>query len=329
MNYSQQAATSLIWPITQQGKIIAQQFSRTHGHPVIAERVRRNTLAVWVMHEFLDALGIPTDLSTSDSWNPVIQLAEDVADLMVSGVGRLECRPVSGEADCSVPSEALLERIGYIAVALDEVAGEASILGFVAEVPPSRPQLRLERLHSMDDFPAHLHYMRQSSLNQEPSQLTRLSQWIEGYFESGWQSAEELLAQYLWTPAFRQGSALAQQEAPVQVKRAKQLDLKFGNLGGEPEAQSETQQVALMLEVEQESESFMNIGVRLYPLGGSAHLPESLTVTILDEADTVCLTAQARSVDNYLQLYFRGHSGEPFTAQVTLGEVCIVEHFII
>ncbi|MBT9315866.1 DUF1822 family protein [Leptothoe spongobia] len=327
MNHSQQATevARLIWPITQQGKIIAQQFSRDHVHPAIAERVRRNTLAVWVIHEFLDALGIPTEPSTSDSWNPVMQLTEDVADLVVSGVGRLECRPVSVDIDhCLVPSEALTERIGYIAVALDEVVGEASLLGFVTEISPTHPQLILDRLQSMDDFPAHLHQIREVLVDQEsaqePSQLTRLSHWLEGHFESGWQSAEELLAQYLWTPAFRQGGAQTQREAPMQIKRAKQLDLGL-KLGAE--------QVALVLEVEQESESFVNIGVRLYPLGGLAYLPEGLTVTILDEADTVCLTAQSRSVDNYLQLYFRGHPGEPFTAQVTLGDVHIVEHFII
>ncbi|NEQ51379.1 MAG: DUF1822 family protein [Leptolyngbya sp. SIO3F4] len=323
MNYSQQATevASLIWPITQQGKIIAQQFSRDHIHPAIAERVRRNTLAVWVIHEFLDALGIPTELSTSDSWNPVMQLTEDVADLVVSGVGRLECRPVFVDGDnCPVPSEVLTERIGYIAVALDEVVGEASILGFVAEVPPTRPQLRLERLQSMDDFPAHLHQVRQIAVSQEPSQLTRLSEWLEGYFESSWQSAEELLAQYLWTPAFRQTGTAVQGETPLQIKRAKQLDLGL-KLGAE--------QVALVLEVEQESESFVNIGLRLYPLGGLTYLPEGLAVAILDEEDTVCLTAQARSIDNYLQLYFRGHPGEPFTARVNLGDVCIVEHFII
>ncbi|MEO0738379.1 MAG: DUF1822 family protein [Cyanobacteria bacterium J06649_12] len=317
MTYSQSAtdAARLIWPITQQGKRIAQQFARDHGLPDIAERVRRNTLAVWVLHEFLEALGILTDLATSDSWNPAMQLTEDVADLVVPGVGRLECRPVEEAGVCTVPLG--VERIGYVAVALDEAAGEASLLGFVPEV--ALAQLGLDRLRPMDDFPTHLHQIRQAALGQEPSQLTRLSRWLEGYFESGWQSAEDLLAQYLWTPAFRQGGQPAQQ-TPLQIKRAKQLDLGL-KLGAE--------QVALVLEVEQENESAVNIGLRLYPLEGRLYLPEGLTVKILDGENTVCLTAQSRSADNYLQLYFRGHPGEPFSAQVTLGDVSIVENFII
>ena len=85
MNNSQPAAEAarLIWPITQQGKMIAQQFASRHEHPATAERVRQKTLAVWVVYELLDTLGIAADLSTSDSWNPAIQLTEDVADLVI------------------------------------------------------------------------------------------------------------------------------------------------------------------------------------------------------------------------------------------------------
>ena len=320
MSYSQQDinATTLIWPITQQGKNIAQQFAQEHSYMAIVERVRRNTLAVWVMHEFLNALGIPTDLATSDSWNPAIQLTEDVADLVIPGVGRLECRPVLSD-DFAVPSEALVERIGYVAIALDEVVGEASFLGFAAEVSSIQPQLRLDQLRSMDDFPIHLQQVCQGTSVQTSSQLTRLSHWLEGYFESGWQAAEDLFAQYLWTPAFRQGGQLAQHEAPIQIKRAKQLDLGL-KLG--------TEKIALVLEVEQEEAAVMNIAMRLYPLERN-YLPEGLAVTVLDETDTVCLTAQVRNIDNYLQLYFRGYPGEPFTIQIVLDDVCLIENFVI
>lgn len=307
MHYSHPAIARLIWPITQQGKDIAQRFAKEH-HAAIAERVRQNTLAVWVVHEFLAAVGIDTDLSTSDSWNPVLQLTEDVADLVVTGLGRLECRLVAEDNRWHIPAGA--ERIGYVAIALDEVGGEASLLGYLPGTPSD--SLSLDQLSAMDDFPAHLHHIRQS-IAAEPS--IRLSQWLEGTFDRGWQAVDELLAAYLWTPAFRQGGPARPQETALKIKRAKPLDLGSA-------------QVALVLEVEQESE-FATIGVRLYPLGEPAYLPTGLTVKILDQADTVCLAAQARSVDNYLQLYFRGHPEEPFTAQVALGDAEVVEHFII
>lgn len=324
MSYLQQDTnvTLLTWPITQQGKQIAQQFAGDHSHPDIAERVRCNTLAVWVIHDFFVALGIPTDLSASDSWNPAMQAIEDVADLVVPGVGRLECRPVPVEADvCTVPGDALEERIGYIAVVLDEGAGEAALLGFAPQISHAQPQLRIAHLRPMEDFPGHLHQLRQEMITTASSQLTRLSQWLEGQFETGWQLAEDLLVQYMWTPAFRQGGQTAQRETPRQVvKRAKQLDLGL-KLG--------TEQVALVIEVGQDSEAFITVGVRLYPMGEQMYLPEGLAVKILDETGKVYLTAQARNLDNYLQLYFRGHSGEPFSIQVDLEDISLVEDFMI
>ncbi|MFG6104064.1 DUF1822 family protein [Leptothoe sp. EHU-05/26/07-4] len=321
MSYMQQSgnAASLIWPITQQGKRIAQQFAQEHTQARISERVRRNTLAVWVMHDFLSALGVPTDLNHSDSWNPVLQLTEDVADLVIPRVGRLECRPVLS-GDITLPLEVLTERIGYVAVALDEVAGEASLLGFGTEVSSTYPYLRLAQLRSMDDLPVHLDQIGQSQSGQLSSQLTCLGQWLEGQVEDGWQLAEDLLAQYLWVPAFRQGGQTAQRETPVQVKRAKLLDLNL-TLG--------TEQVALVLDVQQESATVVNIAMRLYPMGENVYLPQGLIVTVLDEAGTVCLTAQARSVDNYLQLYFRGCPGEPFTIRIDLDDASVVENFLI
>ncbi|MEM6252720.1 MAG: DUF1822 family protein [Cyanobacteria bacterium P01_D01_bin.156] len=322
MSYSSQNnnVTMLTWPITQRGKLIAQQFANAHSHPEIAERVRKNTLAVWVIHDFFCALGIATDLLTSDSWNPAMQAIEDVADLVVPGMGQLECRPVCGESTVyMLPENTWEERIGYVAVALNEGVGEATLLGFASEVPPTQPQLQREQLQPMEYFPAYLHQIRHEKSTPERSQLTQLSQWVEGYFDDGWQLAEDLLAQYMWTPAFRQSSQLLQSETAQQIKRAKQLDLGL-KLGRE--------HVALVLEIGQDK-AFTNVGVRVYPLGGQMYLPESLVVKILDETGKVYLTAQSRSLDNYLQLYFRGHRGEFFSVQLDLADISLVEHFMI
>ena len=210
------------------------------------------------------------------------------------------------------------ERIGYVAVVLDEIAEEASFLGFVAKVSATQPQLRLDQLMSMDDFPYHLQQVRQGPTVRESSQLTCLSQWLEGHFENGWQVAEDLLAQYLLMPAFRQRVQTSQQLP--SIKRAKQLDLGL-NVG--------TEKIVLLLEVEQPGAAVVDIAMRLYPLGETLYLPEGIDVRVIDEKNTVCLTAQTRSIDDYLQLYFRGYPGELFKVKINLREVCIEEHFII
>jgi hypothetical protein len=86
---------ALTLPITQAARTTAQQFASNQPTPEKAEQVRLNTLCVWVVNDYLEIMGIPTSLTSSDSWNPVIRLCANIADLELPGVGRLECRPVN------------------------------------------------------------------------------------------------------------------------------------------------------------------------------------------------------------------------------------------
>src|ERR687886_2996272 len=86
---------SILMPITQESLQFAQQFANEQPTPEKALQVYLNTLAVCTMNNYLRIMDIPTDLTASDSWNPVVRLAADVADLWVVGMGRLECRPIS------------------------------------------------------------------------------------------------------------------------------------------------------------------------------------------------------------------------------------------
>lgn len=93
-------------PITQATRRMAQEFANQQPNANKADQVRLNTLAVLVMHDYLQLMEIPTNLTASDSWNPVLRLCADVADLQVAGLGRLECRPVlPSHTLCSIPPE--------------------------------------------------------------------------------------------------------------------------------------------------------------------------------------------------------------------------------
>lgn len=97
---------SIFLPIAEPGRIIAKQFAGEQPTPEKAERVMFNTLAVWIANDYLQMLGIPTNISNSDSWNPVARLCADVADLEVTGIGKLECRPLkASQMLCSIPAE--------------------------------------------------------------------------------------------------------------------------------------------------------------------------------------------------------------------------------
>ena len=93
-------------PITAQIRYIANQFAARQQTKEKAEQILLNTIAVSIVNNYLDMLGIHTDLAHSDSRNPVMQLCVNVADLEIVGIGKLECRPIIGNANsCHVPSQ--------------------------------------------------------------------------------------------------------------------------------------------------------------------------------------------------------------------------------
>jgi hypothetical protein len=72
-----------------------------------------------VVNDYLQMLGIATELSTSNIWKPAIRLTADIADLEIVGVGTLECRPVQKSSQtCYIPAEVWSNRIGYVVVQL-------------------------------------------------------------------------------------------------------------------------------------------------------------------------------------------------------------------
>jgi hypothetical protein len=307
-------------PITQAGRKIAQQFANQQPTAKKAEQVRLNTLAVWVVNEYLQMMDIATDMTASDSWNPVMRLVTDVADLEIPTFGRLECRPVSiFEHTCSFPPETWEERIGYVVVQIDESLQTAKLLGFVPHV--STEELPLSQLQPPEALIDHLGQLQQSLTNT----LVNLSQWFVGIFESGWQSIEAL-----WNSqepglayAFRSPEIFVQQTANQSnavTRRAKLLDLGI---------QIADQPLMLIVELNPQPNQKTNIRLQLHPTGNQLYLPEGAQLTVLDDTETVFLEAQARSADNYIQLQLRGDMGERFSVRVALNGISITEQFVI
>ncbi len=316
-------------PITQTARLTAQQFASMQPTPQKAEQVRLNTLAVYVVNDYLQMMGIPTDLSVSDSWNPVVRLCADVADLEVAGVGRLECRPVRRhQPTCYVPPEVWSDRIGYVVVEIDESYAEATVLGFAQTA--ATEELPINQLRPAEDLLDRLNQPIQVESAVAPAvsgTTTRvnLSQWLVNVFETGWQTLETLLNPVEPDLAFSFRSAdsavLVDAEQPdVGIRRAKLIDLGM-QLAGYP--------VALIIELIPESDQRRNILLQVHPTGNQMYLPPLLQLTVLDESGLVFLEAQARSADNYIQLQFKGLPGEQFSVKVALGDVSVMEDFVV
>ena len=291
-------------PITQATRQMAQEFANQHADANKANQVRLNTLAVLVMHDYLQLMDIPTNLTASDSWNPVLRLCADVADLQVAGLGRLECRPVlPNQTLCPVPPETWSDRIGYVVVELDEAAESAQLLGFVPRA--TTEELPLSQLRSPEDLLDHLAELR----HPQPSLVANLSQWIQGAIDEGWQTLEELLNPAQLSPAIAFRGRLGTQTP------SKRIDLNGVS-------------AVLAVDARPLADESTDICLQLHPpIDG--FLPIGTRFSVLNEVGEVELETTATGTEDFLEWQVGCTSGDRFSVQVSLNEVHITQDFVI
>lgn len=307
-------------PITEEARKIAQQFASKQPTTEKAEQVRLNTLAVLVVNAYLEILGIPTDLHNSDSWKPAMQLAADVADLEIIGVGRLECRPVfNSDSICQIPQEVWDLRIGYVVVQIDDSLKGASLLGFSSTAEEG--ELSIARLQSLEALIDRLHDLKNGRTR------VNLSQWLDKIFDLDWQPVENLLDRKNLTPFFSlRGTDLServeleQPDTKAEIGRAKLLDLGI---------QLAEQNVVLLVELKAESTQTVEICLQVYPAKDLIYLPTGLELIVLDDSGVIFMQAQARNADNYIQLQFSGKPGEYFSVKIVSDRANVTEYFAI
>jgi hypothetical protein len=319
-------------PLSLSAHRLAEQFRRQHRDPAKAKQVYLNTLAVSAVDFYLRCMGVKTNWEVSQSRDPVMQAAMDVADLEVCDRGKLECRPVLPDVQVVyIPPEVWSDRIGCVAVRLDPSLQTATLLGFteiskVEEVPVSQ-------LRSLDSLLEHLRQPApianpsvNAQVNSQVSERVNLSQWLENLFETGWRSLDSLLVpgQPLFAVSLRNDRL-----SEATVKRAKLIDL-----GLSLQERSVALMVAIMPSAGQRNASEeklqMEILVQMHPMGGEAYLPADLRMSLLSPSGEMLQEVRSRSQDNYIQLKrFRGLPGECFDIQVSFHETCLTEMFKI
>jgi hypothetical protein len=287
-------------PITSQSIAFANRFSQQQPTPGKRSQVSLNTLAVCAINDYLQMMGFETNLAGGDSWNPIARMCADTADLAVTGIGKLECRPVNpGELEYSIPPEVWLDRVGYLFVEIEPAARAATILGFI---PEARASVRLTQLRSLEDFIDHLHGLTIARPQSEREILSAWLESLEGAISRGWQTIESLTN----PPEFAFRS-----EVNNTISLARRIDLGI---------QVQQYSVDLVVAITPEaSMSRAQIRLQISPVN-QVYLPPNLQLIVLDDADMVFLEAQSRAVDNLLQLQFSGNIGEIFKVNLRLGE---------
>lgn len=308
-------------PLGRKAHAIAGQFAVEQATPQKGKQVYLNTLAVYAVHSYLKWLQIESDLSQSDSWHPSLVTLSDVADLVIPGIGKLECRPVlPGETRFVIPPQATEDRIGYVAVQFSESLDEVQLVGFVRTVNASLEpqQIAIANLQPLDTLLDYIPDFVNLPMN--------LSRWLENTFEAGWQTLEALFSTQDVNLAFSVRTAAPLSDADnlaIGVTRGKLIDLGI-QLEGNPVALVVTLTPAA---IDEEVE----IRVRVYPADGQIYLPQRLQLMVFDETGVTVpdLKAQARSQDNCIQLEFSGEPGEHFSIKLALSDITITEDFVI
>jgi hypothetical protein len=140
-------------PLELKAHEMARQLAAVQSTVQKGKRVYLNALAVYAVHSYLKWLQIETDLNYSDSFNPAKTALANVADLVIPGIGSLECRPVlPGDTTIFLPEEVIENRIGYVGVQFSDRLDSVQLLGFVPSLDSSNPpqQIAVAELMPID-----------------------------------------------------------------------------------------------------------------------------------------------------------------------------------
>ena len=141
-------------PLEQTARNLALQFASEQANPQKGKRVYFNTLAVWAVNYFLEWMELETDIDGGDSWHPGMRAILDVADLVLPGIGKIECCPVMlGETAISLP-EVRENRIAYLAVGFAEPFDKVKLLGFIpaVEIVDETEEISLTNLKPIEEL---------------------------------------------------------------------------------------------------------------------------------------------------------------------------------
>ncbi len=321
-----------IIPLSQEAHRYAMEFATQQLTPQKGKRVYLNTLAVYAVHTYLNYLQIETSLEQSDSWQLHKQIVSDVdlSDLVLPGIGKLECRPILPEetafnVSLKTPEEATEKIVGYVAVQVDDNLSNVDVIGFLpaTDVTSESQQIEISQLQPLDSLIDYIFALVPPKQN-----LVTLSQlfpkkadvYLQTLAELGWQAWEQFIDNL--TPnsklAFRRNDML---QSAIKNKTQAGIPLvKELNLG--------SQKVALIVESILQDEEKIGITIELHPIG-SKYLPHPLQIIVLDESGNVFNEDEVKDYTNFIRLSpFVGEIGDKFCVKV-VGDITLAEYFDI
>lgn len=296
--------------IRQSSLETANAFATEASDPVKGEQIFLNTLSVLSVHEYLSILGIATDVTQGDGWQPHLRLIDNPADLYLTERGSVECIPVApNTSEVPVSPDIQLRRMAYLIVELQEPFQEAQLKGFGTTSEITHDTLLIDQLRPITDLPEHLAKFHASQLGQ----------WFRGHIEAIWQPPEQIIATRY--PAFRfraQSGPILRKARSIILKSEVGLPLQLG-LVIAAKSNDEAIYVSAQLHPGIQEDSEASAGFTL-PAGISLELHS-------DEEETIqAVSARSTPADTFIQLKpFECLPNDQYQIRVTLGQHEMIE----
>jgi Protein of unknown function (DUF1822) len=172
MNYSDLASLKLSIPIGTTAHHAAYEISKFQPDDDKAIKIYANVLAVHAVHAYLQCLKIDSSLEESESYHPVVALFLDMADLILLGLGSLECRLIDQQAQrVTLPANVVgvANRIGCVVLRMEgdfediEDLTELEIVGFT---PNLASEIAVSSLVSIDELLDRLQELKAQSADR-------------------------------------------------------------------------------------------------------------------------------------------------------------------
>lgn len=295
-------------PLSEDAHRWAKEFAAQQATIEKSKQVYLNTLAVYAVHSYFKWLMIDTDLTQGDSWLPGLRVLFDVADLVVPGVGKLECRPVLPGEDGFSFSWHVTDRIGYVAVQFQQQLDSVQLLGFVSAIATDElpKKIHLAQLQSLDTL---LDLIETNSVIPPEPSLVNLRLWLEGIFNQDWQPAALVLNSNF--KSFKNSTQITN-----SLRRAKDINLA-------------EQLLILVVHITPKVTEEIDICLQLYPGNNGIYLPENLQITVFDQSETACMEARTNIDSNRIELKFSCQPGEKFSVKIMWENLSMTEQFIV
>jgi hypothetical protein len=321
---------SVTLPITTEVKQIADILAAQQPNIDKARQVWLNALAVGVMKNYFEMMNVPTDLRTSDSQSPWLCMAADIADLVLPGLGKIECRPVKvGQDSCYVPIESWVDRIGYVAVILDEAASRATIEGFLPNVGVEN--VPLKSFQPIEMLLKHIEHLSQ------PSMVVQLGQWLDETVQVGWQAVETLLMPQL---AYQFNARSLRSEPNRTVRSSEEvMHLPPDDLDAVKQAKviqfNDADETSLMMKLalfpkaENDSSAPQRVIISINPFIDEGSLPEGVHLELLSSDGAVVKEKTAQPTDRSIGFDINVDPGDLFDIRVSLDGAVVQERFVL